>query len=147
MKTYIRTKQSKIFTKKRILLINASVFIVLMTLMTPGCIEEDYPVRLVFPELTTAAASNITASSATSGGEITYDGGIGITARGVCWSVYANPSIAFPDSTTADGTGIGQFSSNIDGLLANKTYHIRAYATNPEGTAYGQDITIVTSEP
>ena len=101
MKTYIRTNLSKFLIKKRILLINASVFIVLMTFMTLGCIEEDYPVRLVFPVLTTAPASNITASSATSGGDITSDGGSEITARGVCWSVFANPSIAFPDSTNS----------------------------------------------
>ncbi len=43
--------------------------------MALGCIEEDYPVRLVFPELTTAAASNITASSAvTVAVMITYEG-------------------------------------------------------------------------
>ena len=107
--------------------------------MAPSCIKEDYPVRLVFPVLTTTPASGITSTGALSGGDITSDGGKEITARGVCWTITIdNPSIAFPDSITVDGTGIGQFSSSIDGLLPDTTYRVRAYATNPDGTAYGQ---------
>ena len=145
MKTLVRTDAPKFRFKKRILFLSSIFLTVTMLFLAAGCIKEDYPVRLVFPVLTTASASDITASSAVSGGDITSDGGNAVTARGVCWSVFGNPSVAFPDSTTVDGTGIGQFTSSIDGLLANKTYHIRAYATNGEGTAYGQDITIVTT--
>jgi hypothetical protein len=144
MKKNIRTALLKFLIKKRMMLINASVFIILMTFLTLGCIKEDYPVRLVFPVLTTAPISDTTSSSAVTGGNITSNGGKEVTARGVCWSVSINPSIFFTDSITVDGTGSGEFTSTIDGLLANKTYHVRAYATNPDGTTYGQDLSFKT---
>ncbi|MBK7173456.1 MAG: fibronectin type III domain-containing protein [Bacteroidales bacterium] len=93
--------------------------------------------------LTTTAVSSITMSTAVSGGTITTDGGSAITARGVCWSTTASP-VATGLHTT-DGSGTGTFSSSITGLSSNTTYHVRAYATNANGTFYGQDITFATS--
>ena len=46
--------------------------------------------------LTTTSASEITASTATVGGEITKTGGTTITDRGVVWSTTANPTIDLP---------------------------------------------------
>ena len=94
------------------------------------------------PTVTTTAASNITDSSAVSGGNVTDSGGLAVTARGVCWDTAANPTIS--DSHTTNGTGVGTFTSNITGLLPNTIYHVRAYATNALGTAYGSDTTFVT---
>jgi hypothetical protein len=93
--------------------------------------------------VTTAAVSSITSSTADSGGEVTADGGSPVTARGVCWSTTANPTTA--DSTTADGTGTGTFTSNLTGLSPGVTYHVRAYAINGVGTAYGSDVTFTTT--
>ena len=92
--------------------------------------------------LTTAAVTNITSSTAVSGGNITSDGGAAVTARGVCWSTSVNPTIS--DSKTTDGSGRGVFTSNITGLQPVTTYHVRAYATNSVGTSYGDDITFTT---
>lgn len=92
--------------------------------------------------LTTTAASSIAAFSATSGGTIASDGGVGITARGVCWSTSANPVIT--GNHTSDGTGTGTFTSSLTGLTANTLYHIRAYATNATGTYYGTDLQFAT---
>ena len=95
------------------------------------------------PTVTTTAASSITYNSASSGGNVTSDGGASTTARGVCWSTSANPTTA--DSKTADGTGAGNFTSSITGLNPSTTYHVRSYATNSQGTAYGSDITFTTA--
>ncbi len=92
------------------------------------------------PVLTTTDVTNSGANSATSGGSITSDGGSEITARGVCWSKNQNPTIA--DSYTSDGTGIGNFTSQITGLQNGTTYYIRAYATNGMGTAYGNTVIV-----
>ena len=92
--------------------------------------------------VTTSAVTSITASSATSGGNVSSDGGSAVTARGVCWSTSANPSIA--GSHTTDGSGLGVFTSPITALSANTTYHVRAYATNGNGTYYGDDIQFTT---
>jgi hypothetical protein len=95
------------------------------------------------PAVTTAAITSISVSSATSGGNVTSEGTSAVTARGVCWSTTANPTIA--DSKTSDGAGIGTFTSSITGLASATLYHVRAYATNGEGTSYGEDVTFTTS--
>lgn len=94
------------------------------------------------PTVTTKAITGITASGANSGGEITFDGGAAVTARGVCWSVNANPTIA--DSKTSNGVGSGAFTSAITGLNIATTYHVRAYAVNTAGTGYGPEVTFMT---
>jgi hypothetical protein len=96
------------------------------------------------PVVTTSAITAITSTTATSGGNVTSDGGGGaVTARGVCWGTTANPEAT--GSHTTDGSGTGSFSSSVTGLSALTSYHVRAYATNPEGTAYGEDISFTTN--
>ena len=92
--------------------------------------------------VTTTAASAISQTTATSGGNVISDGGAAVSARGVCWGTTANPTIA--GSHTTDASGLGTFTSSLTGLLANTTYHIRAYATNTTGTSYGSDLTFTT---
>ena len=92
--------------------------------------------------VTTTAASAITPNSATSGGNVITDGGSPVTARGVCWATTANPTIS--GSYTTDGSGTGVFISSITGLSPVTTYHIRAYATNSNGTFYGDDLQFTT---
>jgi hypothetical protein len=144
MKQYVRKDTTKNITRKRSLFVLTLLFPVLILLLS-ACIKEDYPVRLVFPVISTSTATNITTTSVTSGGDVTSDGGSQVSARGVCWSELINPSLAQPDSVTVDGNGTGQFTSTINGLLPDTQYHIRAYATNGEGTAYGQDIVFTTA--
>ncbi|MDD2345763.1 MAG: FISUMP domain-containing protein, partial [Bacteroidales bacterium] len=93
--------------------------------------------------LTTMPISNITSTSATSGGNITNNGGTPVTQRGIVWSTSPNPTTA--NNSTNDGSGIGNFTSNLTALTANTTYYVRAYATNSAGTAYGDNISFVTT--
>jgi len=92
--------------------------------------------------VTTTAISGITLTGAGSGGNVISDGGAVVTVRGVCWGTTANP-VATGNHTT-DGSGLGIFSSAIGGLTSNTTYHVRAYATNANGTFYGDDIVFTT---
>jgi len=73
---------------------------------------------------------------------IASDGNASVTSRGICWGLNTNPTIS--DSKTNDGTGEGQFVSSLTGLTAGSTYHVRAYATNSVGTAYGADLSFAT---
>ena len=107
----------------------------------PGISAANAPVQLA--TLTTSAVSSLTIISATSGGNITDDGGANITTRGVCYSINTNPTIA--DNITNDGNGTGSFTSNLSGLTANTTYYLRAYATNSVGTAYGNELSFTTT--
>jgi hypothetical protein len=96
------------------------------------------------PTLTTTSASSITMSAASSGGNITSDGGDPVTARGVVWSTSTTPTLPSVNSTS-DGSGIGTFTSSISGLTDNTLYYVRAYAINTYGTAYGSQQTFTTS--
>ena len=97
------------------------------------------------PDVTTNALSGLIATMANGGGNISSDGGAAVTARGVCWGLASNPTIA--DSKTTDGFGPGNFTSKIRDLFTGTTYFLRAYATNGVGTAYGNTITFVTPVP
>lgn len=93
------------------------------------------------PVLTTQTYSAVTATTAISGGTITSDGGVTITAVGVCWATTQNPTIA--NSKTRDDISTGFFSYLTD-LMPNTTYYVRAYATNSLGTSYGAQIYFTT---
>jgi hypothetical protein len=93
--------------------------------------------------VTTTPVSNITTTTTQSGGNVISDGGATVTERGVCWSTSANPTTLNPH--TYDGTGAGSFTSNITGLTPRTNYHVRAYATNASGTAYGSDVAFITA--
>jgi hypothetical protein len=97
---------------------------------------------ITLPVLTTSIVTAITSATATCGGNISVDGGAPVTARGVCWSTSINP-IATGNHTT-DSNGTGSFISSLTGLSATTTYYVRAYATNSEGTAYGNEVSFTT---
>ncbi len=100
-------------------------------------------VETTLPTVSTDPLSSITPNSAVCGGNVTSDGGAAVTARGVCWSQSAYPTT--DNSRTIDGSGLGSFTSNITGLNPGITYHVRAYATNSNGTAYGSDRVFTTA--
>lgn len=93
-------------------------------------------------EITTYEPTNVTHTHATCGGNVVSDGGSEVTERGVCWATTPNPTTS--GSHLASGLGTGNFTVNLSGLTANTTYHVRAYAVNEKGTAYGDDVTFRT---
>jgi hypothetical protein len=95
------------------------------------------------PVVTTAVISGITQTTASGGGNVSSDGGATATVRGVCWNTSSNPTTV--NSHTSDGAGTGTFTSFITGLVASTNYHVRAYATNSAGTAYGPDVQFTAS--
>jgi hypothetical protein len=125
---------------KRIFSISIPITIILSIIVIYSC-KKDKPTP---PIITTAAISSITHIAATSGGNVTSDGGATVAARGVCWSTATGPTTTLSTKTT-DGTGTGTFTSSITGLTASTVYYIKAYATNSAGTAYGNELTFTTS--
>ncbi len=97
--------------------------------------------------VTTTPITGITSKIAYSGGNITSNGGLPITARGVCWSISSISDTVNPIaiSHTTDSTGIGSFTSSVSGLTPDTTYYLRAYVTNSEKTAYGEEIIFATA--
>lgn len=94
------------------------------------------------PVLNTTNATDVKGELATSGGNISDDGGAPIIARGLVWGTSINPTIA--DSKSLDGSGTGTFTGKLIHLNPSTSYHYRAYATSIAGTAYGEDKQITT---
>jgi len=105
--------------------------------------EVKFRTKVDLPKVITSGVTGITKTSAVSGGHVPYNGGGAITARGLVWS--KNPD---PDLTTgtviAATADTGKFVTNLTGLEIFTSYHVRAYATNSAGTAYGSDIKFTT---
>ena len=97
---------------------------------------------VVLPTVTTIAITNIAQTTATGGGNVTWEGGSTVTERGVCWSLSPNPTIS--DFKTVDGSGPGIFTSSMTGLAANTLYYVKSYATNSVVTAYGDQVSFST---
>jgi|GEM_PF-1602749 len=110
---------------------------------TTGTVWSFTTAGITKPTVTTSPINVFTQTTATGGGNVTSDGGASVTARGVCWSITANPTIT--NTHTSDGIGTGSFVSNLTGLFSGTTYHVRAYATNSSGTSYGSDIQFTTA--
>lgn len=102
------------------------------------------PYKTVLSRVTTETISNISYTTATGGGNITFSA-VAKNTRGVCWSTSPNPTIELSTKTT-NGTGLGSFTSEITGLSPNTTYHVRAYATNSAGTGYGTQLSFTTPD-
>lgn len=94
------------------------------------------------PTVETAEVTNIKSKMATGGGKVTSSGGFAVTKRGVCWGTSQYPTVT--NDHTEDGTGAGEFFSNIGNLQPNTTYYVRAYAENEKGVAYGNQVTFRT---
>jgi hypothetical protein len=107
--------------------------------------QKIFVTRNGIPTLTTAEVTGIMANSATCGGTVTDDGGLEVITKGVCWSMNPNPSMS--DSHSSDGTGLGDFVSNLTSLTPNTTYYVRAYATNSYVTVYGNQRSFTTELP
>jgi len=101
------------------------------------------PNRSTLPTLTTQAVTVLSSSSAFGGGNISADGGSAVTQRGVCWNISPNPTLA--NNFTVDGTSLGSYGSTMQPLSPSTTYYVRAYATNANGTSYGNEVSFVTA--
>ena len=95
------------------------------------------------PTISTTAVTEISTTFATTGGNVSSDGGAAVTERGIVFSTTSStPTIA--DTKVQTGTGSGIFTTQLSGLNAGTIYYARAYATNTAGTSYGSVLTFTT---
>jgi hypothetical protein len=74
-------------------------------------------------------------------GKVVSSGGYTVlTSRGFCWSENRNPTIE--DNKVPYGVTNGTYQTTLTFPVANKTYYVRAYATNGTGTSYGNEIAV-----
>ncbi|HEY0895314.1 MAG TPA: hypothetical protein VGE15_02065 [Sphingobacteriaceae bacterium] len=94
--------------------------------------------------ISTSDPTEVSHTTAISGGSVHEEGNETIKARGVCWSTSPGPTI--DDSRTRDGSGSGDFTSELKSLTPGTTYYIRAYATGNTTTLYGEEKTFSTPQ-
>jgi hypothetical protein len=90
----------------------------------------------IVPTVITTEIKNNAGTTASGGGYITDEGTSPILSRGVCWG--PGPAPTTTGNKTTDGAGVGSFFSTLTGLNGATDYFVRAYATNNEGTGYGE---------
>lgn len=94
--------------------------------------------------ITTTAVTNITETTAKSGGTIKLlDDDASVTDKGIVWSTSANPTTTSNTGMTTQGAGptTGNtltFVSEMTGLQKGTKYYVRAYLENNDGIFYGQ---------
>ncbi|MDY6950071.1 MAG: DUF4347 domain-containing protein [Thermodesulfobacteriota bacterium] len=96
------------------------------------------------PTVTTQPVTDTKSSSATGNGNITDLGIPNPTSHGVVWNTAGAPTLADSSTDEGEATATGAFTTNMTGLTPNTTYAVRAYATNEEGTAYGEELSFTT---
>lgn len=126
--------------------VNASLF----TSSTADIVSEFQTLQTSIPVVTTTLVTNLSYTSATVNGQITFDGGSSITEYGIVYSTSHNPTISNTKikSNICDSTGT--FACEVKNLQVNTTYYARTYAKNAQGVAYGEDVmfkTLQTTAP
>ena len=106
-------------------------------------LEKSFTSSTTAPTVTTSAASNLAATSATLNGNL---GSLG-TATSVTASFQWGTTTSYGSETSAQSvSATGAFSANLTGLTANTTYHFRAKAVGHGAALYGMDMIFSTAD-
>lgn len=99
------------------------------------------------PLVETVIPYSITSSTAQAGCNILSIGGSNLTARGIVISTSPGPTLT-TGSVFSDlyyGSAVPQYLVKLTSLTKDTTYYIRAYATNTQGTSYGEELIFSTT--
>ena len=93
------------------------------------------------PVVTTQDATNLATGTATGHGTISNTNGSNATTRGGIVYPYTNNDKIIGEAEVVNisesgSFGTGAYDFSLSGLSANNRYNVRAYAINPNGTAY-----------
>ena len=102
----------------------------------------DLPPPSILPSASTSAASFVTSETATLNGSVDSDGYPAVSVSGFRWGEAADLN----DAQDLAGSGTsGAFTGSLTGLTAGTTYYFVAYATNTEGTGFGDTLSFETA--
>jgi uncharacterized protein (TIGR02145 family) len=119
----------------------SKILLVILPIFLYDSCKKDKP---VIPGLTTAAVTEMTYTTATSGGNVINEGSAPLVSMGICWNTSAEPTIY--NSKTIESVKLGVFKSTLTELNPNTMYYIRSYATNSAGTGYGDQVSFTTTQ-
>lgn len=95
------------------------------------------------PILHTLPVSNVSDHSFVAHGKVLFSGQSEVLEKGFCYGTTPRPTTANEKRIVRGSPEL--FSDTIQNLQSLSTYYIRAYATNQQGTAYGEEITVRTA--
>jgi hypothetical protein len=107
--------------------------------------ELTYTTKSALPKVSTSNVLQITYQSALFGGVTISDGGAQITEKGFVWSANPSPTTSLKTKTISQINNTN-FEFKIDTLVPDKTYYVRAYAINANGTSYGNEVIFKTNK-
>ena len=115
-------------------------------LLIPGlifltCSCKNRPSSIV---LITTNVTDITQTSAVTGGNISTVNCGPLNSRGVCWGITPDPLIE--NNKTINGNGTGSYVSTLTGLKPGTNYFVRAYVINKTDTVYGNTVSFSTQK-
>ena len=109
-----------------------------------GCVfgkDLNFTTSCNLPSLQVKTTDNTTAFEASVLVRIIDDGGAPVTESGIVYSISSNPTLSDKKIITSGPL----FNTKISNLTPVTKYYIKAYATNLKGTAFSDEIIIVTS--
>jgi hypothetical protein len=110
-----------------------------------NCKKQDLPVeKYDLPVIQTLNIDHLINNGISISAKLISDGGAKSITKGICFSTSFLPTVE--DNIVVSNDSTSQFSVLIKNLLPNTSYFFRAYATNSEGTSYGDQIQIITNE-
>jgi uncharacterized protein (TIGR02145 family) len=113
--------------------------VILIIFLSHSCKKEKYTPQA---EITTKDVTEISYTTATSGGDLIKIDGASIISTGVCWNTSPVPTI---DNTKTTESGyLGEFTSKMTQLTPNTKYYVRAYAVSSDVTGYGNEVSFTT---
>ncbi|NNG02371.1 MAG: hypothetical protein HKM93_23545 [Desulfobacteraceae bacterium] len=103
-------------------------------------------INTALPEVTTGAMTDISDTSVTAAGTLSFLGDHSAASHGFVWNTTGGPTTADDILNLGTAAATGDYTSGLSGLLPNTTHYLRAYAQTAAGTAYGDEITFTTLE-
>jgi uncharacterized protein (TIGR02145 family) len=120
--------------------VNPYIF-ALWAVLIIGCDKQN---TLTPPSITTYSVTDITETTAQSGGQVEQQDDMTIGMKGICWSMKQTPTVQ--DNLMEFGMDAGSFEAQLTGLQPNTTYYIRAYALYNDQVSYGNEVSFTTKE-
>lgn len=97
------------------------------------------------PTIITDDVASVTNTSALLKGTLVNLGNPSLTSYGVCWNTTGNPSMNDSIFKINDAVGVGPFSYSLANLTPGTKYYVKAFATNSQGTTFGNEVTFTTT--
>jgi uncharacterized protein (TIGR02145 family) len=94
------------------------------------------------PQVATLQTNPVFYTGAVCAGSVGESGDSPVVSRGICYGTSELPDIGGSTALTFGTTG--SFQIQLTGLLPGTTYYARAFATNAQGTAYGNQVDFTT---